>query len=362
MATAKINVPTNRWIVLALLLLVGWALYGLSSVLMPFITAAILAYLMNPVVGRLQALKIPRVLAVVVVFLLLFLLFALALLFLIPLLEQQFTVLMSQIPGMIVAIQESFLPWLKEHTGYAPELGKGQIQQLLGQNWQKASDLAGKALSAVSESGMAVALWLTNLVLIPVVLFYLLRDWPAMINGIQALLPRRVEPLVSALCKECDEVLSAFLRGQFLVMLCLGLLYSLGLWLIGVELALLIGMVSGLVSIVPYLGFIVGIISASLAAFFQFHDLWSLCYVALVFIVVQSIEGMLLTPWFVGNKIGMHPVGVIFAVLAGAHLFGFVGILLALPVAAVIMVLLRHVKNYYLGTPWYIQREEESSQ
>jgi predicted PurR-regulated permease PerM len=142
-----------------------------------------------------------------------------------------------------------------------------------------------------------------------------------------------------------------------MVMIALGILYSLGLGIVGIDLALLIGMISGLASIVPYLGFIIGITMASVAAFFQFHDLLHLGYVAIVFIIAQSIEGMFLTPWFVGDKIGMHPVAVIFAVLAGGQLFGFVGILLALPVAAVIMVFLRFFRESYLSSGLYKKRQ-----
>ena len=157
------------------------------------------------------------------------------------------------------------------------------------------------------------------------------------------------------LLSECNEVLSAFLRGQLLVMIALAILYSLGLSIIGLDLALLIGVISGLLSIVPYLGFIVGFLAASIAALYQFHDVWTLGCVAIVFVIANGIEGTILTPMLVGDKIGLHPVAVIFAVLAAGQLFGFVGILLALPVAAVIMVFIRYFVSHYKQSLAYAQ-------
>ncbi len=161
------------------------------------------------------------------------------------------------------------------------------------------------------------------------------------------LLPRDIQPVVSQLARDSDEMLGAFLRGQFLVMLALGVIYSIGLWLIGLKFALLIGLIAGLVSFVPYLGLIVGIGIAGLAILFQTGDAFQLFWVLLVFGSAQMVEGMLLTPLLVGERIGLHPVAVIFAVLAGGQLFGFFGVLLALPVAAVLAVILRHLHDSY---------------
>ena len=166
-------------------------------------------------------------------------------------------------------------------------------------------------------------------------------------------MPRPYERLVIKLAKQCDEVLAEFLRGQLLVMLALAVLYSVGLWIVGLEFFLLIGMLAGLVSFVPYLGFIVGIGVAGIAGFMQFHDIIHLVYILIVFGVGQIIEGMVLSPLLVGDRIGLHPVAVIFAVMAGGQLFGIVGVLVALPVAAVIVVLLRHVHERYLESNLY---------
>jgi predicted PurR-regulated permease PerM len=195
-----------------------------------------------------------------------------------------------------------------------------------------------------------------------VVTFYLLRDWDFLVERIRELIPRNVEPLVSELTKQCDQVLGAFMRGQLMVMLALGTIYAIGLGIIGIELALLLGMIAGLASIVPYLGFIIGILVSSVAAMMQFQDINILFYVAIVFTIGQLIEGFLLTPMLVGDKIGLHPVAVIFAIMAGGQLFGFAGVLLALPVAAVIMVLLRFAHLRYIGSDVYGKLVEKAKE
>jgi predicted PurR-regulated permease PerM len=192
-----------------------------------------------------------------------------------------------------------------------------------------------------------------NLVLIPVVTFYLLRDWDAMVEGIRTLVPRKIEPVISGLAREIEEVLGAFMRGQLMVMLALGLIYAVGLWLVGLDLAFIIGMIAGLLSIVPYLGTAVGVIAAVIAALFQFQDVFHTVMVLVVFAAGQSLEGMVLTPRLVGDRVGLHPVAVIFAVLAGGQLFGFLGILLALPVASALNVLVRHLHQRYTSSSMY---------
>jgi len=190
-------------------------------------------------------------------------------------------------------------------------------------------------------------------VMIPVVTFYLLRDWPRIVKESRRLFPRSVEPLIVHLVGQCDEVLGAFFRGQLLVMLSLGIYYVIALWAVGLELALLIGLIIGIISVVPYLGFIVGIILAVIATLVQFHSWVHIGYIAIVFAIGSGLENAVLAPLLVGDRIGLHPVAVIFAILAGGQLFGFTGVLLALPVAAVIMVLLRYAKERYLASEVY---------
>ena len=213
--------------------------------------------------------------------------------------------------------------------------------------------IMGRLFVKLTRSGQLLITWVAYLTLIPVVTFYLLRDWDILVGKVNDLIPRPYEKLLGKLAKQCDEVLAEFLRGQLLLMMVQAVIYTIGLWIVGLEFALLIGMLAGLVSFVPYLGFIVGFGVAGVAGFMQFHDIIHLVYILIVFGIGQVIEGMVLSPLLVGDRIGLHPVAVIFAVMAGGQLFGIVGVLLALPVAAIIVVLFRHVHERYLESNLY---------
>ncbi len=344
----------QQWLGLAGILFVGLLIYLLGPVLMPFATAAILAYVADPLVDRLETLKLPRSMAVVLVFVMLTLLALILLLVLVPLVEQQIQVLIEKMPVYIDWLQKEGLPWVAAQLGLTDaSFDLGTVKTAIQKHWQQAGGIATKLLASISRSGLVLAGWIANLLLTIVVTFYLLRDWDRLMERIHMMLPRRSEPVITHLARQSDEVLGAFLRGQLLVMLALGLVYSVGLSLIGLDFALLIGLVAGVISFVPYLGTIVGILAAMVAALMQFHDLTHLIYVAIVFGIGQVLEGMVLTPLLVGDRIGLHPVAVIFAVLAGGQLFGFVGVLLALPVAAVVMVLLRYVYEQYKNSRLY---------
>jgi len=345
---------SNKWLILAGIVVITILLYLLSPVLTPFLTGALLAYLGDPLADRLEARKIPRTGAVIIVFVvILFVLISLPLI-LIPVIEHQVAALIQKLPKTIDWFQQQVVPWLSQTLNIdSTSWDAAAIKQAVTGNWRQVGGIATQIVNSISHSGLAVVAWLANLVLIPVVTFYLLRDWDVLVARIRELLPRQQEPVISQLARDADGVLGAFLRGQLTVMLALGTIYSIGLWIAGLDLALLIGMVAGLVSFVPYLGFIVGIVLAAVASIMQFHDAVHLIPVVIVFAVGQAAEGMLLTPLLVGDKIGLHPVAVIFAVMAGGQLFGFVGILLALPVAAVIMVLLRHAHQRYTRSSLY---------
>ncbi len=346
---------TQRWQLLALTLLIGALLYVLAPVLTPFVFAALLAYLGDPLVDRLQRWKISRTNGVLIVFALMTLALVLVIVLLVPMLERQVSHFVDQLPSYIAWFRDRAVPWIEGRFGFefGDVLDVDRIVPLLQQHWREAGGVAATVVGAVSKSGFAVIAWFMNVLLIPVVAFYLLRDWDLLVEQVRTLLPRPVEPTVSRIARESDTVLGAFLRGQLLVMFVLGGIYSVGLWLVGIDLALLIGMTSGLLSFVPYLGNIVGVIAAVIAALVQYHDVTHVVLVLLVFGAGQVIEGFVLTPWLVGDKIGLHPVAVIFAVLAGGQLFGFLGILLALPVASVIMVILRHAHDRYLASGLY---------
>jgi predicted PurR-regulated permease PerM len=308
----------------------------------------------DPLADRLEARGLSRTLAVSLVFTILSLLALIALLLFIPLLENQIRILAQKIPFYIDWLQQTAIPWLSHKLGLDESIFKlEQLKTSVQQYWKTAGGVAARLLGAVSRSGFVLINVIANLLLIIVVSFYLLRDWDVLMSRIRELLPRRSEAVIVKLAQQSDEVLGAFLRGQLLVMLALAFIYSAGLMMMGLDLALLIGMLAGLVSFVPYLGFIVGILAACVAALFQFQELLPLLYVAIVFGVGQMLEGMVLTPLLVGDRIGLHPVAVIFSVLAGGQLFGFVGVLLALPVAAVIAVLLRYLHTQYKSSALY---------
>ncbi|MCG6970458.1 MAG: AI-2E family transporter [Gammaproteobacteria bacterium] len=357
-AASAMIIDSTKWFVFAGIIVASVLLYLLAPVLSPFLAGTLLAYLGDPLVDRLETYKLPRTAAVVVVFVTILLLLLLLPLILLPLIEQQISALVAKLPAYIDWIQQTVIPFLSQALNIeSGVLDMTSLKQAVAKHWREMGGIATNVVTMVSQSGLMMVAWLANLVLIPVVTFYLLRDWDVVVARIRALLPRRNEATIVQLARESDEVLGAFLRGQLIVMIALGVIYSVGLWVVGLELAFLIGMIAGLVSFVPYLGTIVGILLASVAAVMQFQDVVHLAFVAVVFGVGQMLEGMLLTPLMVGDKIGLHPVAVIFAVMAGGQLFGFVGILVALPVAAVIAVLLRHAVQRYTDSGLYADKQ-----
>jgi predicted PurR-regulated permease PerM len=353
---------SRSWLILALVAGLGWLVYLLAPVITPFAVAGALAYLGDPLVDRLEHRgirdwRIGRTLAVVLVFLLMVMVFVMGLLVLLPMLIDQFRLLIEKLPAYTDWLTGTAWPWVAVRLGLEPDLLKlGQFTDWLKAYWKEIGGAAFQIAETLGRGGQAVLQWITNLVLIPVVAFYLMRDWDKLVRGVQDLLPRNAVDVVSGLAREIDEVLGAFMRGQLVVMLALGIIYSIGLWAIGIDLAILIGMGAGLLSIVPYLGSIIGLVAAAGAALFQFHDALHLVLVLVVFGAGQTAEGMFLTPKLVGDRIGLHPVAVIFAVLAGGQLFGFLGILLALPVTAALNVLIRHAGERYRGSSVYQYR------
>ena len=346
----------RSWFWLGMLLISGWLVYLLAPVLTPFLAAALIAYLGGPLVERLQGARLSRTSAVVLVFVLFTLAVLVLLLFLVPLLVKQIeAALVVQLPRTLDWLQGTALPFLGGLAGVETEalFDIEQLKESLTAHWREAGGLAARVLESVTRSGLALFGWLVNLVLIPVVAFYLLRDWQGLVGRIDQMLPRDWAPTIRQLAGESDTVLGAFLRGQLLVMLALGLVYTLGLWVLGLELALLIGLLAGLVSFVPYLGFTIGVLAALLAGWFQFQEFMPLLWVVVIFGLGQLLESLVLTPKLVGDSIGLHPVAVIFAVMAGGQLFGFVGVLLALPVASVVMVLVRYAYRQYLDSDVY---------
>jgi len=328
-------------------MIAGWLLYLLAPVLTPFIAAALLAYIGDPLADRLQKFRLPRTLAVATVFLITFLFLALLFLLVGPLIRQQIATLFASLPSIVSQIEQVWLPGVAEF--FDLELGDDVgLGAFLAQYKDMAGSWGGTLLSSVTSTGSMLAAAVLSLFLIPILTFYLLRDWDSIISHIAALLPSSQRETIVELARQTDEILGAFLRGQLMVMFALAVIYSLGLTLVGLEFAIAIGVVSGLVSFVPYLGFVFGIGIASLTVVLEPNPLLHLIGVVATFTIAQMFEGSFLTPKLVGDKIGLHPVLIIFAIAAGGQLFGFFGILLALPAAAVLSVLVRFAYDRYL--------------
>jgi len=338
---------------LAFVLVAGALLYLLSPILTPFIAAAILAYICNPLVARLCAWKVPRTLAVVLVMSGSVLLFFLLLLIMLPLLEKEISLFLQRLPDWIEIARVKLLPQLQQWFGAELQWDSEAVKKLLTSHWQSMGGGAKQVLAWLGSSGGALVGLLGILTLVPLVMFYLLCDWDAWLAQLDHLVPRRMHETVKEVSREIDHVLAEFLRGQISVMLLMSVFYVLALWLVGLEFALPIGIVAGMLVFVPYLGMIIGLVLATLAAVMQFPSFNGVLLVWVAFGAGQLIEGMAVTPLLVGKRVGLHPLAVIFALLAFGQLFGFFGVLLALPLAAILLVALRYAKEWYLDSHMY---------
>jgi predicted PurR-regulated permease PerM len=348
----------NRWAIFALLIAI--VLYQLGPVITPFLAAAILAYICDPLVDKLSAigtqkLKVGRTLATVIVLMALFAAVTMIMLILIPLIQKQSLLIAERLPALSDNFRTLVEPWLKENLGIDLAIDISQIQQIIRSHWQETGNILSIIFKTAGAKGLALIGVFANLLLLPVVLFYLLRDWDDLIAKIAELIPRNWIEKTTTITKEIDVVIAQFLRGQLSVMASLCLFYSIGLWLTGLESALSIGLIAGLLSFVPYLGFAIAFIMAVLLALLQFSTFTDIFPVLLVFGIGQIVESYILTPYLVGDRIGLHPVIVILALLAGGQLFGFAGVLLALPISAAIAVGLSHFKQSYLNSDTYQQ-------
>ncbi len=348
----------NRWLILALIF--AFIVYLLSPILTPFLIAAVLAYICDPLVDRLSLknnhkFSFGRTVATVIV--MTGILFAIVLLFLIlvPLLQKQSLLIIERLPHLIESLRNNVEPWLQSKLGISLNIDAAHIQEIITKNWKTTGDILGEVLTTAGSKGLALIGLLANLFLLPVVLFYLLRDWDKLVHGVGELVPRDWIGQIKSIAIEVDRVVAEFLRGQLSVMAALCVFYSLGLWLVGLEMALSIGLIAGLLSFVPYLGFALAFIMAVVLALLQFTSLAQVLPVLVVFGVGQLLESFILTPLLVGDRIGLHPVIVILALLAGGQLFGFAGVLLALPVSAAIAVALHHTKSSYFNSDTYLK-------
>ena len=341
-------------------------IYLLGPILAPFLTAAVLAYICNPLVGKLCQLSldipikakvrkfyISRTLASLLVIAMLLAMIMLLLLIVVPMLQKEISLVIEQLPSYIAKIRQWLAPVFMKTLNIKLEIDAAQLQKILADNWKSAGGMLGNILMSVGSKGFAVIGWLVNLLLIPLVLFYMLRDWNEMLATIRDLIPLHYLDKTTQIAHQIDAVLAEFLRGQLTVMLAMSAFYAIGLWMAGLDLALPIGILSGLLGFVPYLGIGLGMVLAIFSGLLEFNSLQELIPVLVVFGIGQVVESMWLTPTLVGDRIGLHPVVVIFALLAGGQLFGFTGVLLALPASAAIAVALQHLRASYIDSRLY---------
>lgn len=350
--------PTQKraaaWAAIAVLAVL--ALRALGPVLTPFVVAGVLAYALTPLVDRLDALgrgRMPRFLAVVIVeLLLIFVLFCLVLL-VVPVLVQEIPLIREQLPLLLDKLHATLSPWLKQfgvHIALDLASLRALLVEYLNANW---GESFGSLWSSLKVGGSVVLTVIGYTVLVPVALFYLLLDWKHVVAQALTLVPPRARPSVDSFASEADQVLGQYLRGQLLVMVTMAIFYSTGLALFGLDLAVPIGVFTGLAMFVPYIGFGIGLVLAVLAGILEFASVKAFVMVGTVYGLGQVVEGFYLTPRLVGERIGLHPLAVIFALLAFGQLFGFVGVLVALPASAVLLVAIRRVRSGYLASRLY---------
>jgi len=319
-------------------------LYYARRVVTPFFIAFAAAYLLDPLVDKLETWKLSRTTAVVVLLSSFFLITFAACLILIPLFRVQVHTLAENLPDYLAAFKGWLQPFLEQVAG----IDKEKIQEVMQEGAQKLGELPVQLLGTATSwvwssisSVVNVILVMVNIVIIPVAMFYLLRDFDDIVARVGRLVPPRFAGKITEVAKEIDSVLSQFVRGQLMVATFMAVLYSLGLYFCDTPMSLFIGMIAGYANLVPYLGLVLGFIPAIVLTFLQFQTWQSLIGVVVVFGVVQALEGMVITPRVVGDKVGLHPVVIMLAVLVGAELFGLLGVFLAVPVAAVLNVLAR---------------------
>jgi predicted PurR-regulated permease PerM len=340
---------TLLWTTVALLF--GGLLVVLGPVLTPFAMAAILSYVLEPVVGWLHRHRLPRALAVALTILLAAAAIAGLALIVVPIVQKEVAQLRLRLPGMVAGLSEQWLPRLRETLGLQIALDAASIRAWVADQLATSGDELATTLFAYARTGGSAVLSVIGLVfLVPVVTFYLLLDWHGLLGRLHELVPPRWHRSVDHFVGEAHGLLGQYLRGQASVMLVLAVWYAVGLWIGDYELWLPIGLLTGLLIAIPYLGYALGLVFATLAGLLELGPLHTLVVVAIVYGGGQMLESFVLTPRLVGERIGLPPLAVIFALLAFGSVFGFVGVLLALPITAVLAVALRHLREAWVNS------------
>lgn len=335
------------------LVITGFLIHVLSGILLPFVAGMLTAYFLDPLADRLEAKKIPRGIATALILLAFFMVVTGVFMLLLPMLQRQITELAVLMPGMIEAARQYIEPMLREFLAGLPPDAMAEIKTNVGNFAGNAAKWVTEVLAGLWSGGVALFNVLSLLVVTPVVAFYLLRDWDLITAKIDSWLPLGARETIREQLAAIDATLAAFIRGQASVCLVLGLIYGIGLSIVGLKSGLLVGIGAGFISFIPYLGAASGLLVGVGIALFQFPEWLPIIIVAGIFLFGQTLESYVLTPRLVGDRVGLHPVWIIFALMAGGALFGFTGILLAVPVAAVVGVLLRFGIARYLKSPLY---------
>lgn len=353
----KIKFPkhTNAfsWLVIFILFCVG--VYTLRSVLLPFVAGIVLGYLFDPLASRFEKWGMSRTVATILVFVAVVLVAVPSFVMLFSVIDKQLTTFVEAAPAYISAFTKRAEPFLIDLHNKFPSLEIDSLPEIIKNNLTNGLQFGGKLLKGLISNGFALINLLSLLLITPVVTFYMLRDWDTFVKKVDNLLPRKSKNTIREQFGLIDKALSGFIRGQVSVCIILGAYYSLGLHLVGLELGLLVGFLAGLISFIPYVGSISGFLISIILALAQFGDVTKIIEVVAVFLTGQFIEGNFLTPKLVGDNIGLHPVWVMFALLAGGVLLGFLGLMIAVPVAAIIGVLTRYAISNYKKSNLYLE-------
>lgn len=349
--TSLLQKETLLWA--AIVVAFGVLIYILAPVLTPFLIAAILGYILNPGVDWLhRRAKVPRWIGTTLMVLVLFAVAVFLILIIVPVLQKEFIQARDKVPELVTKMQMGLAPRLSEWFGVDVQFSAQSVRDFVGEHFAVES-FATSALAYLKVGGAAAIAWFATAFLVPIVLFYLLIDWHQVWSRMARAIPRGLHARISGMAGEIDHVLGRFLRGQLMLMVTLAAYYSCALWIARFDIALPVGLITGLLVFIPYAGFAIGLVLALLAALLQFGNLYGFLAVALIYGVGQVLETMVLTPRLVGESIGLHPLTVIFALLAFGELFGFFGILLALPISAILAVALRHGWAHYVESDFY---------
>ncbi len=329
-------------------------LYALRSILMPFVLGGILGYLFDPLAIQLQKLKISRTTATLLVFLIVILVAVPTLLFVIGALRAQITSLMEGLPKYMATLNTKTEPLFSYVQTYIPAIETDHVKTIFSKNVAQSLEFAGKLLQSLFKNGVAVFNLFSLILITPVVTFYMLRDWDLFIKKADNLLPRNSKKNIENIFYQIDLALSGFIRGQLTVCVILGFYYAVALKAVGLELGGLVGFIAGLISFIPYVGSITGFVLSMILAFSTFNDWMHILAVVAIFIIGQFVEGNFLTPKLVGDKVGLHPLLIMFALLAGGVLLGFLGLMIAVPIAAIIGVVVRTGLKKYKASSLYL--------